>query len=132
MGDFEFNGVPFTQSSVSSACDCRVVDKYVGATFVPDEAVTFGIIEPFDLALHVVSLSKCSSPRTAVFCCFNTLLKLFYDIDWASNEYSRWVSLLIGRSRQRSDEPVVADSRIVHLAFCDDGDQEQRRAHAEL
>jgi len=50
MGDFEFNGVPLTQSSVSRAQDCRVVDKYIGAIFVPDEAVTLGIIEPFDLA----------------------------------------------------------------------------------
>jgi hypothetical protein len=79
-GDFEFNGFPFAQSSVSRAYDCRVVDKYVGATFVPDEAVTFGIIKPFDLTLHVVSFPKFSCPRTAVFCCFNTLRALFCDI----------------------------------------------------
>lgn len=29
-------------------------------------------------------------------------------------------------------ERVVADSLLVHFAFCNDGDQEHRRAHAEL
>src|SRR5256885_10226033 len=69
MGDFEFNRVPFTQSSVSRGQDCRVVDKYIRATRVPDEAVTFGIIEPFDLAVHVRSeehTSELQSPCNLV------------------------------------------------------------------
>src|SRR5437899_4775141 len=40
MGDFEFNRVPFTQSSVSRGQDCCVVDKYIRATRVRSEEHT--------------------------------------------------------------------------------------------
>jgi hypothetical protein len=40
---------------LSLAYDCRVVDKYIWPVIASNEAVAFRIIEPFDLALHLVS-----------------------------------------------------------------------------
>src|SRR2546429_3568233 len=68
MGDFEFNRVPFTQSSVSRGQDCRVVDKYIRATrVIPNFERSEEHTSELQSRLHLVCrllLEKKKSPIT--------------------------------------------------------------------
>ena len=54
LDNFEFNRVPFVQGFVSLAYDSRVVDKYIWTVIMPDEVLTFCVIEPLDGAFHLL------------------------------------------------------------------------------
>src|SRR5258706_9369881 len=77
-----------SNSTVSLAYDCRVVDKYIWTAIAPDEAVTFLVIEPLDYAFHY-STTHCNSLQGEVLMgiealcisCWRTLRKRLVDVN---------------------------------------------------
>lgn len=46
--DLKFDWISFLKSAITVSDDRRIVNENIWAIFAPDEAVSFGIIEPLD------------------------------------------------------------------------------------
>jgi len=47
LHDFEFDDISFLQCAVTVSDDGGIVNEHIRAIVTPDEAITFGVIEPF-------------------------------------------------------------------------------------
>jgi hypothetical protein len=58
LHDLELHRISFLQGAVSISCDGGIVNEHIWTVIAPDEAVSFGIIEPLYSSLHCDSLLK--------------------------------------------------------------------------
>ena len=70
--DLELDGLTFFEGPESGAANSRVVDEHVAATLALDEPVTFGVVEPLDLA--------CDAHRSLSCLLFAVLLRRESDL----------------------------------------------------
>lgn len=47
LHDFEFDDISFLQCAVTVSDDGGIVNEHIRAIVTPDEAITFGVVEPF-------------------------------------------------------------------------------------
>lgn len=53
LHDFEFDGIPFLQRTVTVADNGRVMNKNIGAVITSDKAITLGVVKPLHFPLHI-------------------------------------------------------------------------------
>ena len=57
LDNFEVDGIALLKTAIAITDDGGIVDEDVSAVVPPDEAVPFGVVEPFDASLHDVKTS---------------------------------------------------------------------------
>ena len=58
LDNLKLNRIPFVQSFVALAYDCRIMNEHIWTVIAPDETEALCVIEPFDLTSHSSFLSR--------------------------------------------------------------------------
>ena len=55
LDNLKLNRIPFVQSFVALAYDCRIMNEHIWTVIAPDETEPLCVIEPLNLAVHIPS-----------------------------------------------------------------------------